>query len=79
VRSRAAELALRHGITHLAFASPGRLRGHVADDRDLFDMFDMFEFQRNATDLLGAEITVYSDGALRNDHVSPDLTAATPL
>jgi hypothetical protein len=79
VRSRAAELvdlALRHGITHLAFASPGRLRGHVADDRDLFDMF---EFQRDATDLLGAEITVYSDGALRNDNVSPDLTAATPL
>jgi hypothetical protein len=79
VRSRAAELvelALHHGITHLAFASPGRLRGHIADDRDLFDMV---EFQRDATDLLGAEITVYSDGALRNDHVSPDLTAATPL
>jgi len=62
--------------THLAFASPGRLRGHIADDRDLFDMF---EFQRDATNLLGAEITVYSDGALRNDHVSPDLTAATLL
>jgi hypothetical protein len=79
VRSRAAELvdlARQHGITDLAFASPGRLRGHIADDRDLFDMF---EFQRDATDLLGAEITVYSDGALRNDHVSADLTAATPL
>ena len=47
-----------------------------ADDRDLFDMF---EFQRAAADLLSAEITVYSDGALRNDHVSPDLAAATPL
>jgi hypothetical protein len=71
VRSRAVELvalALRHGITHLAFASPRRLRGHVADHRDLFDMF---EFQRAAINLLGAEITVYSDGALRNDHVSP--------
>jgi len=44
----------------LAFASPGRLRGHVADDRDLFDMF---EFQRAATSLLGAEIALYSDGA----------------
>jgi hypothetical protein len=79
VRSHAAELvelAARHGITDLAFASSGRLRGHIADDRDLFDMF---EFQRDATDLLGAEITVYSDGALRNNHVSPDLTAATPL
>jgi hypothetical protein len=78
-RSHAAELvalAARHGITGLAFASPGRLRGHVADDRDLFDIF---EFQRAATDLLGAEVTVYSDGALRNRHVSPDLVAATPL
>ena len=79
VRSHAAELvelATRHGITVLAFASPGRLRGHLADDRDLFDMF---EFQRAAADLLGAEVTVYSDGALRNQHVSPDLVAATPL
>ncbi len=79
VRSRAArlvELAARHGITGLAFASPGRLRGHVAADRDLFDMF---EFQRAATDLLGAEIALYSDGALRNDHVSPDLATASPL
>lgn len=79
VRSRTADLvdlAARHGITHLAFASPGRLRGHIADDRDLFDMF---EFQRAATNLLGAEITVYSDGALRNDHVSTGLAAATPL
>jgi hypothetical protein len=79
VRSHADELvglAVRHGITGLAFASPGRLRGHVADDRDLFDVF---EFQRAAADLLGAEVTVYSDGALRNQHVSPDLIAATPL
>ncbi len=79
VRSHAAqlgELAARHGITNLAFASPGRLRGHVASDRDLFDMF---EFQREASHLLGAEITLYSDGALRNEHVSPDLAAATPL
>ena len=68
--------AARHGITALAFASPGRLRGHLADDRDLFDMF---EFQRAAADLLGAEVTVYSDGALRNQHVSPDLVAASPL
>jgi hypothetical protein len=79
VRTHAAqlgELAARYGITNLAFASPGRLRGHVASDRDLFDMF---EFQREASALLGAEITVYSDGALRNEHVSPDLAAATPL
>jgi hypothetical protein len=79
VRNRARELvslAARHGITDLAFASPGRLRGHVADDRDLFDMF---EFQRAATSLLSAEVALYSDGALNNDHVSPDLAAAAPL
>jgi hypothetical protein len=69
-------LAARHGITDLAFASPGRLRGHVADDRDLCDMF---KFQRTATSLLGAEIALCSDGALNNDHVSPDLAAAAPL
>jgi len=79
VRSHAAELvqlAARHGITALAFASPGRLRGHVAGNRDLFDVF---EFQRAAADLLGAEVTVYSDGALRNQHVSPDLVTVTSL
>jgi hypothetical protein len=78
-RNRARELvslAARHGITDLAYASPGRLRGHIADNRDLFDMF---EFQRAATTLLSAEIALYSDGALNNDHVSPDLTAAAPL
>jgi hypothetical protein len=64
VRSHAASLiaiAAQHGITRLAYASPGRLRGHIADDRDLFDMF---EFQRAATSLLHADITMYSDGAL---------------
>ena len=71
VRANAAQLvhlAARHGITHLAFASPGRLRGHVADGRDLFDMF---EFQRAATDLLGAEVRLYSDGAPGNDPLQP--------
>jgi len=70
------ELAARHGITRLAFASAGRLRGHVSEGRDLFDMF---EFQRAATQLLGAEVALYSDGALANEHVSPDLVEATPL
>lgn len=32
-----------------------------------------------ATDLLGAEVTLYSDGALRNENVSHDLATATPL
>ena len=79
VHSLAAELialAAQHGITRLAYASPGRLRGHVGEGRDLFDMF---EFQREASDLLGAEITLYSEGALANDHVSSDLATATPL
>jgi hypothetical protein len=79
VRARATDLvslAARHGITDLAFASPGRLRGHVADDRDLFDMF---EFQRDAARLLDAEVALYSDGALGNEHVSPDLVTASPL
>jgi hypothetical protein len=79
VRAHAAELvelAARHGISRLAFASPGRLRGHVADGRDLSGMF---EFQRDATALLGAEVALYSDGALANDHVSRDLVTATPL
>jgi len=39
----------------------------------------MFEFQRAANDLLGAEVTLLSDGALRNEHVSPDLVSASPL
>ncbi len=39
----------------------------------------MFEFQRAATDLLSAEVVLFSDGALRNDHVSPDLVTASPL
>jgi hypothetical protein len=43
------------------------------------DLLDVFEFQRAATDLLGAEVAVFSDGALRNEHVSPDLVTATPL
>ncbi len=79
VRAHAAELvalAAGHGITRLAFASRGRLLGHVAADRDLFDMF---EFQRAASDLVGADVSVYSDGALENEHVSADLVAATLL
>ncbi len=53
-----------------------RARAPRTFDRDLFDMF---EFQRAAAGLLGAEVTLYSDGALRNEHVSADLATATPL
>jgi len=78
-RTHAAQLialAAEHGITGLSFASAGRLRGRVDPGRGLFDVF---EFQRAASDLLGAEISVFSDGALRNDNVSADLEAAVAL
>jgi hypothetical protein len=39
----------------------------------------MFELQRDATQQLGAEAALYSDGAPANEHVSPDLVTATPL
>lgn len=79
VRAHAAqltEMGARHGVTALAFASAGKLLGHVDDDHDLFDMF---EFQRAATDLVGSEIVVFSVGALANENVSDDLQSATPL
>jgi len=79
VRSQAARLVAlgrRHGLSELAFASKGRLRAHVDDARDFTDVF---RFQREATALLGAEVRIFSDGALRNANVSPDLIAATLL
>lgn len=39
----------------------------------------MLEFQRAATALLGADVALYSDGALANERVRPDLVTATPL
>lgn len=79
IRRHAGELvrlAQEHGLTEIAFASAGRLRAHVADDRDLWDVF---EFQRAAIELLGADLAVYSDGALSNNNVSPDLVNARSL
>jgi hypothetical protein len=46
------ELGRRHGVTNLRFASPGRLLGHVADDKDMFDMID---FGLEASELLRAK------------------------
>ncbi|MEB3062613.1 hypothetical protein [[Mycobacterium] zoologicum] len=74
--SQLTELAARYGITELAFASAGKLRGRIDDEHDLFDMF---EFQRAATDLIGADVVLFSVGALRNENVSPDLRSAAPL
>lgn len=79
VRAHAAaliELAAQHGITALAYASPGRLRGRVTDG---FDLFDMFEFQRSASEFVGASVELFSEGALVNEHVSEDLRVASAL
>ncbi|MDQ2845575.1 MAG: hypothetical protein M3Y77_04305 [Actinomycetota bacterium] len=79
VRRRVAELralAARHGISELRFASPGRLVGHVAEDRDALDTAD---FEIAARTLLGAEVGLFSDRVLGNPHVSPDLLAAQPV
>lgn len=79
VRSRGEELrelAAHHGISELRFASPGRLVGHVAEDRDALDTAD---FEIAARALLGAEIGLFSDRVLGKQHVSPDLLTAQPV
>lgn len=81
-RSHAAELTGWSPGTgsELAFASPGRLRGHVAGDRDLFDVF---EFQRlrglsaSAAGLAAARLTL--DGVPSRRRIrSPHRPAPTP-
>ena len=79
VRDRGDELralAAQHGISELRFASPGRLVGHVAEDKDALDTAD---FEIAARSLLGAEIGLFSDRVLGKPHVSPDLLAAKPV
>ena len=79
MRSHAAELvelAAEHGVNELAFAGPGRLRGHVSPDND---PFAPITFQLAASDLLGAEVALFSDEVLHNANVSPDLVTASPL
>ena len=70
------ELGARYGISELRLAGPGRLVGHLAEDRDLFDVAD---FETDAAAMLGAEVEVFSDRVLANANVSPDLLTATPL
>ena len=69
-------LAAQYGITALRFASPGRLVGHVAEDRDFLDVVD---FDVAARELLGAQVSLFSDAVLTKANVSPDLVAAEPL
>ena len=70
------QLAVDFGISDLRFASPGRLVGHVAEDRDALDVA---EFEVAARQLLGAEVGVFSERVLSNANVSPDLVASRPL
>jgi hypothetical protein len=70
------DLAAKHGITFLRFASSGRLVGHIAEDRD---SIDVGEFELAAVQLLGAEVRLFSDAVLSKENVSPDLVAAEPL
>ncbi|HTR69734.1 MAG TPA: hypothetical protein VMH41_05845 [Mycobacteriales bacterium] len=79
VRGRSGELqtlAESYGVTDLRYASPGRLVGHVAADRDLLDMI---EFDLAASDMLAAKVSLFSDAVLDHPHVSADLVDARPL
>ena len=79
VRAHAGQLrslAAKHGITELRFAAPGKLVGHVAEDRDLFDVVD---FEAEAEQLMGHEVDLYSDRVLSKPNVSPELIEAKPL
>lgn len=69
-------VAARYGISALRFASPGRLVGHLDEDRDMGDMAD---FQIAVEDLLGRHADFFTDRVLRNSNVSADLVAARPL
>ncbi|MGH3264118.1 MAG: hypothetical protein ACRDNS_19220 [Trebonia sp.] len=69
-------VAAEYGITALRFASPGRLVGHMDDDRDMGDMVD---FQLAVEDLLDRYIDLFTDRVLSHPHASPDLVAARPL
>lgn len=79
VRARSEELralAETYGVTELRYASPGRLVGHVAAEKDFLDMV---EFDLAATDLLAAKVSLFSDAVLDHPHVSADLVDASPL
>lgn len=69
-------LGARHGITALRFASPGRLVGHVDEDRDMMDMAD---FMADVEDELGRRTYIISDRVLKNPGVSADVVLAQPL
>lgn len=69
-------LGLEYGVSDLRFASPGRIIGHLADDRG---MGDMVLFQRDIEDLLGVHADFFTDGLIGKPGVSADLLTARPL
>lgn len=79
VRGRAEELralAMQYGISDLRYAAPGRLVGHVDQDKDALDTAD---FEIAAQSLLGADVGLFPDRVLSHPNVSPDLVAAHPV
>lgn len=77
-RSRLAliELAARYRIGELRFASPGRLVGRIDEPREALETI---ELELAASELLGAEVDLFSDRVLTKPHVSADLLAAAPV
>ena len=69
-------LGAGYGVSRLRFASPGRLIGHLDEDRDLGDMAD---FQIAVEDLLGKHADFFTDGLIGKPGVSSDLLSARPL
>jgi hypothetical protein len=69
-------IAGEHGISALRFAAPGRLVGHLDEDRDMGDMAD---FQIAVEKLLDRYVDLFTDRVLSHAHVSADLVAARPL
>lgn len=69
-------LATEYGVSDLRFAGPGRLIGHMDDDRGLGDMADL---QLAIEDLLGKHADFFTDGLIGKPGVSPDLLTARPL
>lgn len=70
------DVAARHGIAALRYASPGRLVGRVDATRD---PLDVAAFDIEASELLGAVVMLFSDQVLSNPNVSPDLVTAYAL
>lgn len=68
-------LGERRGITRLA----SRRRVDCAAMFRHRDLLDVFDFQRTAFEMLDAQIGVYSDGALANEHAIENLVTAAPL